>query len=374
MEVDGVRRHRDHADHHLDAGWRSNCTWPTPTKQPAAPPSGSVAVCLTGLLRALLSHVVIASYRGMVRAPLLARGHVVDPFIVLSEQRNVNATLRRRIDAAYAPSALRLLAEHPYRPQCHLAQAIGHNGFGVSAGILQHFAVSACFETVATHEYGRGARYDWVLRMRTDMVLFAPLWLPVRRDRVYVPGGGMSYRSWLRCCNDHLFLCPRDLCHPYATLIHNFNRTDCRPLPGFAAGGDGLLPDGTIKPQPSKLAFAYHIARAYNATYNASQGSTCGRVVELGLVYAIARGGGGEDGEAIGAIDCEQNLRLMWSYEARALVPASVRTCADNECSRLSRRFARGALLNMSEVAKLNRLAIAAEARAGMHKAIAVPG
>ena len=67
--------------------------------------------------------------------------------------------------------------------------------------------------------------------------------------------------GWLRCCNDHLFLCPRHLCGPYATLIHNFNNSNCTPLPGYARGGDGVLPDGSIRPQPVRLAERERVLR-----------------------------------------------------------------------------------------------------------------
>ena len=317
----------------------------------------------------MLSPPVTASFNGMVREPLVESGASVEPFIVLSDSQRAHDELTRRIHAAYKPTALIMLTEKPKTPKCRLATFIGHDGYGASAGILQHFAISTCFETVEAEEQRRGGqRYGWVLRMRTDIVLFAPLWLPTRRDRVYTPGGGMSYKGWLRCCNDHMFLCPRALCGPYATLIHNFNNSNCTPLPGYAAGGDGVLADGTIRPQPTRLAFPWHIARAYNATDNRTRhNDNCGRVTELGLVYAIARGS--DNARAPGVIDCEQNLRVMWGYHARPLVHNAVRRCADLECARLSRRFHGSKLLNASEISTLTRAVYAAEARQGLHRA-----
>ena len=348
--------------------WSSICSAPqSDVVTDGSSSATSVAVCLTGLLRSLLSLPVRASFESMVRRPLTASGHSVDPFIVLSEQRHENAELRARIDATYTPVSMRLVAERPSRPLCRHASAFGHDHFGASAGVLQHFSVSTCFGLVGEEERRRRASYGWVLRMRTDLVLFAPFRLPTRTDRVYVPGGGMSYRSWLRCSNDHLFLCPRQLCAPYATLIHNFNNSNCTPLPGYAAGGDGVLEDGTIRPQPIWHAFAWHIPRAYNASNSASRrpDGPCGLVVELGLLYAIARTLDGD----VGAISCVNNLHTMWASLPRRVVPSADRQCAMEECTRLSRQFSGGRLLNTSEISTYERKVFELEGRAGMHRA-----
>lgn len=215
------------------------------------------------------------------------------------------------------------------------------------------------------------ANYDWVVRMRTDLVLLKPLNLPQTTDTVYVPGGGMSARSWLRCSNDHLFICPRALCTPYATLLDNFNTSDCTPLEGFSSGGDGVLPDGTLRPPPAKLSFSWHLSRAYNASQNAS----CGRVREIGAIYAIARGDAVE-----GGLTCENSLRFMWRKEAEKMVTPAVRACAMEACFRLSRRFGGGDSTPAHWLRKnstdgggldmfaLERRVFQMEARQGMHE------
>lgn len=340
--------------------WTSNCTAPSPPEWVQDTANAPVAVCITGLLRSLLSEPVTGSFEVMVRRPLLAHGHAVDPFIVLSEQRPTNESLRARIAAAYSPVTLHLTDERPRLPRCRLASMMGHDGSGASAGVLQHFGVDTCFGLVAEHEQRRGSDYGWVLRMRTDMILFAPIWLPKSTQSVYVPGGGMSFRGWTRCSNDHLFLCPRGLCGPYATLIRNFDDPTCAPLPGFAAGGDGVV-NGTLRPPPVRLGFQFHIPKAYNATGQ----NYCGRVVELGLVYAIARSR--PDGMS-GGLACENNLKFMWPSHARGLVHSRLRDCALGECARVSRRFNGGTLLNTTEMFAFERTIVRHEERLGHHR------
>ena len=225
---------------------------------------------------------------------------------------------------------------------------------------------------IAEEERKRGATYAWVLRMRTDMVLFAPLWLPKDTNVVYVPGGGMTRRANLRCCNDHLFLCPRHLCAPYATLIHNFNDSDCRPLPGYAAGGDGVLPDGTIRPQPQRFAFSWHLTRAYNGTDNQTaagriprQVAFCGKIREMGLLYAITRSD--IDTPDRGGIMCEHNLHIMW--RAPFDVHKDLKKCAFHECLRLSSRFSGGKpfATNASLMYEFDRRVIAKESARRYH-------
>ena len=297
----------------------------------------------------------------MVRSPLTASGHHVDTFIVVAEQDPANQPLHDNITAAYTPAAVRLSAHGAgFHAACRLASRLGHFQ-GASAGILQWVSVSTCFDLVEQAEERRGSSYDWVVRMRTYMVLLSALRLPAATDVAYVPGGGMSARSWLRCCNDHLFICPRRLCRPYFTLIHNFNTANCTPLADFGAGGDGVLPDGTLREPPAPLSFPWHIARAYNATQNAS----CGRIRELGVLYAVARGDGRE-----GGLTCENSLRATWRKEAEKQATSSARDCALRWCQQLSVRFSAGHAYGndtASRLATLQLQMIREESRRGMH-------
>ena len=120
--------------------------------------------------------------------------------------------------------------------------------------MVQWFALRLCYEAVEAHEARRGARYDWLLRTRTDLVFVTPtpLAAPLSRAHAYVPIGGMSgdescpprrgsnrvaarpqrstpspHRDADKCLNDHVFLCPRRLCRPYFTLLELFSSERC---------------------------------------------------------------------------------------------------------------------------------------------------
>ena len=74
----------------------------------------------------------------------------------------------------------------------------------------------------------------------------------------------VSYRSGLRCCNDHMFVCPRELCSPYASLLDNFRDARCRAPPGYSSGGDGVKLDGTLREAPDLTWTSWYLSRAYN--------------------------------------------------------------------------------------------------------------
>mmetsp|Transcript_42986 Transcript_42986/g.140091 ORF Transcript_42986/g.140091 Transcript_42986/m.140091 type:complete len:174 (+) Transcript_42986:499-1020(+) len=146
----------------------------------------------------------------------------------------------------------------------------------------------------------------------------------------------MSYRSGLRCCNDHMFVCPRELCSPYASLLDNFRDARCRAPPGYSSGGDGVKLDGTLREAPDLTWTSWYLSRAYNA----SGWAQCGRMRELGLLYSIARGS-----SSLGYLICQYTLSHGWNPGALVqfgLVNASERACALERCAELSDRLSGG--------------------------------
>ena len=145
----------------------------------------------------------------------------------------------------------------------------------------------------------------------------------------------MSYRTWLRCSNDHLFLCPRKLCSPYSTLLRNFERSDCVPQPGFASGGNGVKEDGSLRPPPIISAIGYYISRAYNGTDcgvpRLLHPKCCGRVREMGILYAIARGS-----DSFGFLICGDSLVGSWRPDSIQQVDPLARSCAIRWCRLLT--------------------------------------
>jgi hypothetical protein len=106
----------------------------------------------------------------------------------------------------------------------------------------QWYSVQACYDTlVLPEEELMGTRYDWILRLRTDMVAFAPIPLSVpaaelpSAEFVYVPLGGFNPSQIFRCMSDHAFFCPRALCRPYFHLLELWGdgcSTPTRAVPG----------------------------------------------------------------------------------------------------------------------------------------------
>jgi len=89
----------------------------------------------------------------------------------------------------------------------------------------------AGYDLITEQERARGQPYEWILRTRTDVVLFADLGAMIAtapRDRVYAPRNGMNFFLSARCQNDLLFWCPRELCRPYFTLLEIFESPHCR--------------------------------------------------------------------------------------------------------------------------------------------------
>ena len=59
--------------------------------------------------------------------------------------------------------------------------------------LAQWVNIALCYRAVTSHEERRGRSYGWLLRTRTDLVYLAPFpFAAFRRDRAYVPVGGMN--------------------------------------------------------------------------------------------------------------------------------------------------------------------------------------
>ena len=96
---------------------------------------------------------------------------------------------------------------------------------------MQWLKVQRAFAMVTDYEQrlkktGRAARFDWIIRLRTDLIFFGPL--PslgqLSTQHVHVPMGVVSRRTLL---NDHIALVPRTLAHGYFDTVDELkcNRT-----------------------------------------------------------------------------------------------------------------------------------------------------
>lgn len=93
-------------------------------------------------------------------------------------------------------------------------------------------------------------QYDWILRVRTDLVFFSPV-PPLHaldRHAVYVPRSGKAANPRFAFMNDHVFICPRDKCAAYFHLFHLFQRCNASlPLPSDPE----YVPPPSTPPSPS---------------------------------------------------------------------------------------------------------------------------
>ena len=101
--------------------------------------------------------------------------------------------------------------------------ALGWGGEGYHAEQWQK--VQMVFRMVTAHEMRHGVRFDWLLRMRTDLVFFAPLPSHLNPNltssSLHLPLGMVSNRVSF---NDHLAIVPRNLAEVYFDMV---DEQDC---------------------------------------------------------------------------------------------------------------------------------------------------
>ena len=242
----------------------------------------SFAVCIAGEPRTALSIVVLESFQKRVLAVLKSAGggamvdvHMTSVFGQGSKGGSSDAALLiATLEKEYRPTSHRLMnASDTWRAfanfRCpHGIARFGHNSQGTIHSwrnaelvLVQWVAIRACYEQVEAHERASGFRYAWIMRTRHDLAYLDDL--PVaqlKQSSAFMPYGLVP------CHNDHLFLCPREMCRPYFTLLELFESKHCvrqlatatpgaRPsLRGPFASGDPLLPHGMTGPPAEPFA------------------------------------------------------------------------------------------------------------------------
>jgi len=149
---------------------------------------------------------------------------------------------------------------------------------------MQWLKVQRAFAMVTDYEQrlkktGRAARFDWIIRLRTDLIFFGPL--PslgqLSTQYVHVPMGVVSRRTLL---NDHIALVPRTLAHAYFDTVDELkcNRTAMlveRTLLGTDGSERGQDADGVLLRLPP---CASNVAR--QPAHPASNGTGCTQIHE----------------------------------------------------------------------------------------------
>ena len=159
-----------------------------------------VATCISGLQRTLLDHVVVHSYRQHLLAPLQQRGFQVSTYVVLNEEDAENVRLHEGITSAFAAKRVALIRKRLNESaSCKLALVNDAYGGGRGPNLAQWIGVGLCYRLIEEDEAQRGSRFDFIVRIRSDIVFLAPFPMPIDTDHVYVPENGMSKRSFHMC-------------------------------------------------------------------------------------------------------------------------------------------------------------------------------
>ena len=334
VSVDVVRPSADACAH------RHVASPPAPTAAAIAPPPPpqqqqqqqlDYAAALTGQQRSLFSAPVVASFRRHVpRCDV----HLV---VVGEYDESAKSALAGRAAKLYSPVAFRTIQSDASSfnfPHCEPKP----RGRWLPV-LVAWVGIRRAYEDIEASERRRGRQYEWILRLRTDVVYFEDLAVEALDARfVHLPSGGMAASEDTRFTNDHLFICPRRLCRAYFYLTELWESPLCdasgRSVPGIFAN---VTHDGTLTPNaPATRAYSvppqypampmglsnhivfaeWYILARYSANGRCAvplRQSTCGLVHEFDLAYTIARGD-----DRSGHLDCCATLRSGWRTTSAA--------------------------------------------------------
>ena len=143
-------------------------------------------MCITGQLRSMLSMPVHSTFITHVLRMLPA----ADVFVALSHPTSALAKpIGDAITNLYSPVRLIVHATRPSWRPCRPHR----NAMNPDLVLAQWMSIRLCYHAVTSHEERRRRSYSWLLRTRTDVVYLAPFpFAAFRRDRAYVPVGGMN--------------------------------------------------------------------------------------------------------------------------------------------------------------------------------------
>jgi len=88
----------------------------------------------------------------------------------------------------------------------------------------QFWALYQLYTKLVAYETFVSARVDYIIKLRTDTFLFEnlPVQLLQGATTAYVPRGVMTCDPQFVLLNDHIFICPRDLCAPYFSVAKRY--------------------------------------------------------------------------------------------------------------------------------------------------------
>jgi len=198
-----------------------------------------LAVCIAGTARAVGMALMHESFVKYISGPIKQEGGQADPFFVLSNG-TLDSMLTSLLQWHSDPNAAQVgsksegscltaedvlevwkgadvfMREDDFDKFQALKSACIDESFG-TRWLKQFLKVQICFERINRREIELSETYEWILRMRSDHVIFSslPPLYALPKMFVYVPRAVMSPQPRHLFVNDHAFLCPRARCAPY---------------------------------------------------------------------------------------------------------------------------------------------------------------
>ena len=202
-----------------------------------------VAILSVGLVRTMLHPELVPSLALMTSSLEAARfPHELFMFASIAgdafaSKPRAMASLRAKIEAAYHPRRVWLSQANLKCENCAgRVDCTKQKAFDI---LRQFHKFHLAFEALRDYEATSAQPpFDWVLKVRPDLIWFEPLpltpWITAavaaahgraRDARVFVPHGVMTREPRMQRHNDHVFLCPREACRPYFDQLFDNYRT-----------------------------------------------------------------------------------------------------------------------------------------------------
>ena len=186
--------------------------------------SMSVAACFTGLLRTLTHPLIKWSFNYFAKS----RWKSTDIFISLSYisvKKSSLILVEKKLNEMYSP--IKISWTNTEEQIKDILNNTCDSKFPSNPITHRWFANKQCYDDIIVEERRTGVLYSWIFLTRTDIILLSPIILPIEKTFAYLPFGGMTPYPAYKCMNDHIFLCPRQLCVPYFMMTNIWKSPGC---------------------------------------------------------------------------------------------------------------------------------------------------
>jgi hypothetical protein len=199
----------------------------------------NVAVLVVGQKRALCSPLFYNNLHDFLIRPLNLGGFSVNTFIYTTvHDEHFSPELVNVSNCTEALRVLRPKSIHFRTEVDELApnDKCPYNSSMVMKVYQQFYAVHQAFKQQRSFQGFAGSQSSWLFKVRTDNFFLSPFPVQVLQLRTFafVPFGGMTYDRSCELLNDHMFICPTELCTPYFDSVLHYVKCELpnRDIPG----------------------------------------------------------------------------------------------------------------------------------------------